>query len=498
MALADPLRDAELLIRSGHPLLFVESLDRPRVQALLRHLADRMGFPLFRWSRSRGIVRLDRDGSIYKTEEPEKALRHIAASDQPALYFMKGLETLLPGSPLVQAKFVEALDQLQDIGGAIIGTGERPELSPALSLRATTVRLPGPTREELRQLLAHILRDMGERKKVTVELARREMEQLLDQLSGLTLMESEKILTRALLEDGRLGPEDLRHVADAKRRVIEEDGLLEYTPVEESFAEIAGLAGLKRWLARRTALIRDPEGGREYGLQFPRGILLAGVPGCGKSLCARAVATEWQLPLLRMDPAGLFNRYIGETERNLRRALDLAEEMAPVVLWIDELEKAFASAGGSQDGGVSRRVLGTFLSWMQEHRSEVFIFATANDVDQLPAELMRKGRFDELFFVDLPDEESRAEIVRIHLRNRNQDPGTVDAAAVARAARDFSGAELEQVVVSALYAAFADRGSVTTESLVAEVGETRPLAVTARERIQRLRSWAEGRTVLAN
>lgn len=498
MALADPIRDAELLIRSGHPLLFVDSLDRPRVQSLLRHLADRMKLPLFKWTRARGLSRMDREGSVYQTEEPERALRHIAVSDQPALYMMKGLDALLPGSALVQAKFVEALDRLEEVGGALLGIGDRPELPPALASRATSLRLPGPSRDELRQLLAHILRDMGERREITVELSRREMDQLLDQLAGLTLMESEKILTRAILEDGRLGPNDLRHVVDAKRRIIEEDGLLEYYPVEESFAEVAGLHGLKRWLGHRTALVRDPEGGKEYGLKFPRGILLAGVPGCGKSLCARAVATEWQIPLLRMDPAGLFNRYIGETEKNLRRALSLAEEMSPVVLWIDELEKAFASAGGSEDGGVSRRVLGTFLSWLQEHRSSVFVLATANDVHQLPAELMRKGRFDELFFVDLPDADTRAEILRIHLRNRNQDADAIDARAVAQAAEQFSGAELEQVVVSALYAAFAEKGPITTEGLLAEARGTRPLAVTARERIQRLRSWAEGRTVRAN
>jgi AAA+ superfamily predicted ATPase len=497
MPLSDPLRDAELLIRSRHPLIVVESEDRPRVFDLLRLLADRMGLPLFRWTRARGLQREDAPGSIYKTEEPERALRHVAASELPALYAFEGLETLLPGGTLFQAKLTEALDRLESAGGALFHAGPDIELPSAVRARATSLSLPGPSRDELQGLVGRIIRDVNRRKHVEVALSRAEMDQLLNHLAGLTTMEAEKILTHAILEDGRLGVEDLRHVSDAKRRIVEREGVLEYYPVEESFAEVADLAGLKDWLRRRTALIRDPDRAREFGLSFPRGVLLTGIPGCGKSLCARAVATEWSLPLLKLDPAALYNRYIGETEANFRRAMRLAEQMAPVVLWIDELEKAFAS-GESEDGGVSRRVLGTFLSWMQEHRGEVFILATANDVERLPAELLRKGRFDELFFVDLPDPGSRAEIVRIHLRNRNQDADGVDAEAVADRTEGFSGAELEQVVVSALYAAFSDGEALGTELLLREAAATRPLSVTARERVDALRRWAEGRAVPAN
>jgi SpoVK/Ycf46/Vps4 family AAA+-type ATPase len=245
------------------------------------------------------------------------------------------------------------------------------------------------------------------------------LKRLYANLRGLTLIEAEKVLTRAIVEDGALTGADIQAVLDHKRRVVEREGLLEYYPAEEAMADVAGLVTLKDWLGKRRTIIAEPDRAREFGLSFPRGVLLVGVPGSGKSLCAKAVASEWTLPLLKLDPAGLYNKYIGETEKNFRRAMKTAEEMAPVVLWIDEIEKAFAEGGG-EDGGVSTRVLGTFLSWLQEREGDVFVVATANDVERLPPELLRKGRFDEIFFVDLPDEEVRREIFRIHLERRRQ------------------------------------------------------------------------------
>jgi SpoVK/Ycf46/Vps4 family AAA+-type ATPase len=226
-------------------------------------------------------------------------------------------------------------------------------------------------------------------------------------------------------------------------------------------------------------------------------VLLLGVPGCGKSLSAKAVAAEWRLPLLRLDPSSLYNKYIGESERNFKRAMATADAMAPVILWIDELEKAFAS-GGSEDGGVSQRILGTFLSWMQDRAGDVFVVATANDVHRLPPEFLRKGRFDEIFFVDLPDAATRAEVLRIHLARRGHDAAAFPLEALAAVAHDFSGSELEQVVVSALYQSFADGGTLEPAALRAEIARTRPLAVTMAEPIAALRAWAEGRTVRAN
>jgi SpoVK/Ycf46/Vps4 family AAA+-type ATPase len=225
--------------------------------------------------------------------------------------------------------------------------------------------------------------------------------------------------------------------------------------------------------------------------------LLLGVPGCGKSLSAKAVAMEWRLPLLKLDTSTLYNKFIGESEKNFKRAMRMAEDMAPVVLWIDEIEKAFAT-GGDEDGGVSQRILGSFLSWMQERTGDVFVVATANNIDRLPAEFLRKGRFDEIFFVDLPEAAIREQIFRIHLERRKQDADTFDLAELAELTEGFSGAEIEQVVISGLYSAFAGGGSLSSETLRAECGATRPLAVTMAERIAGLRRWAEGRAVPAN
>jgi SpoVK/Ycf46/Vps4 family AAA+-type ATPase len=287
------------------------------------------------------------------------------------------------------------------------------------------------------------------------------------------------------------------HVAAHKKAIVEREGVLEYYPLEETFADVADLAGLKAWLAKRTQFITSRDRAEQFGLSFPKGVLLVGVPGCGKSLCAKAVAVEWQLPLLRLDPGRLYNKYMGESEKNFRRAMDTAERLAPCVLFIDELEKAFAS-GGSEDGGVSQRVLGTFLSWMQERKADVFTVATANDVTRLPPEFLRKGRFDEVFFVDLPNDEARLAILAIHLKKRAQEVGRFDMPALVRATAGFSGAEIEQAIVSALYTVFAATGGLTSESLLAEIATTRPLSRTLAERVSALRDWARGRTVSAN
>jgi SpoVK/Ycf46/Vps4 family AAA+-type ATPase len=267
--------------------------------------------------------------------------------------------------------------------------------------------------------------------------------------------------------------------------------------LEETLAEVADLTGLKAWLAKRTLFITSPEKAGQFGLSFPKGLLLVGVPGCGKSLCAKAVAMEWKLPLLKLDTSRLYNKYIGESEKNFRRAMDAAERLAPCVLFIDELEKAFAG-GGSEDGGVSQRVLGTFLAWMQERKADVFTVATANDVTRLPPEFLRKGRFDEVFFVDLPDAEARKAILAVHLKKRSQDVAAFDLDALVAVTDGFSGAEIEQAVVAALYTAFAGNRTLTSDLLLAEIASTQPLSRTMAERVDAIREWAAGRTVSAN
>jgi hypothetical protein len=492
----DPLDELALLVRSNHGLVVLDTPEEERAESLLIHLADRLGVPYFTWTRSRGLARADVDTATYGTQQPASALSHVQHAAFPAVYHFRGLGDFLDDATTAAA-LSDAIEPYERNNGIVVLTGSGVVLPPRVQRRSATVRLAPPDDEDYHQLLGRILRDLRQRADVEVEMEPGDLRRLYSNLRGLTLMEAEKILTKAIVEDGKLEPADIRAVLERKRQVVEREGLLEYYPAEEAMANIADLAALKAWLGKRRTIITDPDRAREYGLEFPKGVLLVGIPGSGKSLCAKAVAHEWGLPLLKLDPAGLYNKYVGETEKNFRRAMETAERMSPVVLWIDEIEKAFAE-GGTEDGGVSTRVLGTFLSWMQERRGDVFIVATANAVEKLPPELLRKGRFDETFFVDLPDGPTRAEIFRIHLDRRNQTPTGFDLDALATATDGFSGAEIEQVIISALYSAFAADRELTDETLLAEVGATRPLSVVAAEKVAGLRRWAEGRTVRAN
>jgi SpoVK/Ycf46/Vps4 family AAA+-type ATPase len=460
-------------------------------------VADRIGIPLFTWSRIEGITRVDRKGSIFDTKEPGKAMAHVAAADIPAIYHFHGMGSHIESDEVLRAHLKAGARKLEEKDGAVVLTGAELHFPQELDPLVATVVLPAPGEEEYRDLLSNLLRDLSERQYVEVAMSNEEMAGLLRHLSGLTLLEAQKILTKAIIEDGRLASEDIRHVVEAKKAVVEREGLLEYYPVEQSMADIADLATLKEWLAKRKNVVANPLKAQEFGLTFPRGVLLLGVPGCGKSLSAKAVASEWKLPLLKFDTSNLYNKYIGESEKNFKRAIRAAERMAPVILWIDELEKAFA-AGGSEDGGVSQRILGSFLSWMQDRKGEVFIVATANDIERLPPEFLRKGRFDEIFFVDLPDLETRRDIFRIHLENRGQDPHSIDLEFLAREAEGFSGSEIEEVVLSGLYSAFSEETTLDTEALDREVKGTVPLSVTMGEKVQALREWASQRTVSAN
>lgn len=495
MARKDPLHDIELLLRSRHGLILINTSEEERAATLLRHVADKLQLPLFTWTRTQGLRRAEYEGAVYGTADPAQALSHIAAAQVSAIYHLQGFGSLLADESH-QERIKEAVRVFTTRDGAVVLTGEAELLPESLGRIASIVSLPAPDLKEYEALLEQILRDLSSRMQVRMQMAPKDGARLLNHLKGLTLLEAGKVLTKAIVEDGLLSPDDIAHVIDAKKQIVERDGVLEYYPLEESMSEVADLAGLKAWLAKRKNILTDPRRAAEFGLSFPKGMLLVGVPGCGKSLCAKAVAMEWSLPLLKLDPGALYNKYIGETEKNFRRAMTTAERVAPVVLWIDELEKAFAS--GSEDGGVSQRVLGTFLSWLQDRRGDVFVVATANDVTRLPAEFLRKGRFDEIFFVDLPAAESRRAILEIHLNKRGKNPAHYELDRVVDATEQFSGAELEQVIVAALYTVFSDKKELTTEALLAEVGATRPLAQTMSERVTWLRDWARERTVSAN
>jgi SpoVK/Ycf46/Vps4 family AAA+-type ATPase len=310
------------------------------------------------------------------------------------------------------------------------------------------------------------------------------------------LGDAERLLQRAVLRDGALRADDVPYLRQAKAELLNTDGVLELMERETlSLADVGGLDGLKRWLAVRGQAIGSSRAGA-MGIDPPRGMLLTGIPGCGKSLVAKSLAATWRLPLVLLDPSRVFRKYVGESEQRLAGALETVDAIAPVVLWIDEIEKGFATSSGG-DGGVSARLLGTFLRWMQDRPDGVFVVATANDVSALPPELLRKGRFDEVFFVDLPGPEARRAILTHHLRARGHDPAGFDLRKVTEITEGFSGAELEALVVGALYRAFGVGAALATEELVAEAEGTVPLSVTRAEDVARLRAWAAGRAVPA-
>jgi SpoVK/Ycf46/Vps4 family AAA+-type ATPase len=493
----DPLHDIELLVKSRHGLIVIDTAEEERAELLLRHLADRVGLPLLVWSRTRGLRRDAAASGVYGTTDPQQALAHVASSHFDAIYHFQSLGSLIQNENVAE-RLKEVVSHLGNRNGAIVLTGTDLALPESVGRYGAFINLPDPELTDYESLLENILRDLAKRMPVALQISKPDGRHLLHNLKGLTLLEAQKVLTKAIVEDGKLTADDIAYVIDAKKQIVEREGVLEYYPLEQSLTEVADLAGLKGWLAKRRAILSEPDRAAEFGLTFPKGVLLVGVPGCGKSLCAKAIANEWHLPLLKLDPGALYNKYIGETEKNFRRAMQTAERVSPVVLWIDELEKAFASSDGSDDGGVSQRILGTFLSWMQDRRGDVFIVATSNDVTRLPPEFLRKGRFDEMFFVDLPNEEARHAIFEIHLKKRGKAPDSFALPQLVGATDQFSGAEIEQVIVAALYTVFSEQGELTTEALLREIKATRPLAFTMSERITWLREWARERTVSAN
>ncbi len=494
-------RDVERLsglARAGHTCISIVSEEEPHALQIAKHTAQDLDLPVVAWTAVKGLYDPTLEGgrSVRDTENLAAALLYVARQRTPSLVILMDAAPHLDDA--VTARSARELVHLFDeIGGRLLLIDPSPELPPAIASIAARFDVSMPDEAELEAIVRRTVRGEHRKSPLDVRISERKLQVFVRNLRGLTRRQAEMAILETVADDRRLDEEDLNTVLAAKRRLLASDGVLDYIEAPIDLEQIAGLRTLKKWLHDRQNAFSDEA--QAYGLAAPRGVLMLGVQGTGKSLTAKAIASAWKRPLLRLDAGALYDRYIGESEKRLRSALRQAEAMSPVILWIDEIEKAFASAAStSNDGGLSRRMFGALLTWMQEHRSPVFLVATANDIEALPPELLRKGRFDEIFFVDLPGESVRREVLAIHLKKRDHDPKGFDLDRLAQVSDGFSPAELEQAVISAMHGAFAHNGDLSTGAIERVIRESPPLAVTARERVAALRRWAEDRCVPAD
>lgn len=491
--------ELEVLIRARYPILYVQTAEELRVLPLVLEIASRRGKKVFEWAHSTGLVPAGTSIQSQKsrsaaTKDPVAALDQVLDQVEPAIFVFKDFHPFLVKSNFaVIRKLKDVALHLKNSFKTIILISPVVEIPAELDKEITLLSFPLPAKEDLSHLLDRILTDLRELKQVCIDLDDAGRERLVQAALGLTLGEAENVFAKIIVKDARLSGEDVNEVFAEKQQIIRKSGLLEYYASQETFDNVGGLSILKDWLSKRSAAFTAEA--RAFGLPPPKGVLLLGVQGCGKSLCAKSVSALWQLPLLRFDMGRMFGSFVGSSEENVRRAIAVAESVAPAILWVDEIDKAFAGSGssGASDGGTTARVFGTFLTWLSEKTAPVFVVATANDISQLPPELLRKGRLDEIFFVDLPADPERREIFRVHLRKRGRPADAFDLAELSAAANDFSGAEIEEAINSALYEAFYAHTELAQEHVLAALRQTVPLARTMDEQINRLRTWAEGR-----
>ncbi len=486
------------LVRSQYPCIWIPTHEEAYALSIVRETALNLGRSLKQWASVGGV----RDGlvagtpPIPETEHPAAALYYLEKLTDQSIVVFQDITCWLSDDKTLRL-LRNLINTCEKSGLQLILIDHQSHLPAVIDDYSVRFKPSLPDEDELESIVKDTLRKQVNQRKIEIDIKRRDLNTIIRNLRGLTRRQARQIIIDCVANDNKFDEEDINLVLARKRKLIQKDGLLEYIESPVDLSMIGGLARLKDWLAKRAGTLSNQE--KEFGLSIPRGVLMLGVQGAGKSLCAKAIATAWQRPLLRMDVGALYDRYVGESERRLRDALSQAEMMAPIVLWIDEIEKAFASAASqSTDGGLSRRMFGSLLTWMQEHRTPVFLVATANDIEALPPELLRKGRFDEIFFVDLPDEEVRAQIFSIHLKMRKRDPLQYDLDAMAKASDGFSGAEIEAAIVSALQETYASKKKLTTEQILAAVRTSPPLSVTMAERVDALRAWAKGRCVPAN
>jgi SpoVK/Ycf46/Vps4 family AAA+-type ATPase len=519
------LERLKVLIDSSTPIVVMETVEEVRAMRMVRLACAALNLAAFEWTIASGLARSVSDPAapaiesgafapggyrtgdvndfaesakaLYDSREPAKMLANLEGISVEAAFVLKDLHRHMDDPVVVR--------RLRDVGQkfainrrTVILTAPKISIPLELASLVEFLELPLPDRQRLRQIIDEVLVRISKTHTLERRLEPAGLDAMADNLRGLTEEESERAISQALVTRYALCPETVTDVLDAKKMLLKRSEMLDFVEASDTLASVGGLDNLKRFLAQRRGSWEDAA--RAFGLDPPRGVIILGVQGCGKSMCARAIAGEWKLPLVKFDTAAIYDKYIGETEKRIQKVFQVAEGLAPCVLWIDELEKVFAGSGpdsASVDAGVSSRLLASFLSWMQDRKAPVFVAATCNNVNALPPELIRKGRFDELFFVDLPDQAERKQIFSLQLSKRKRTPADFNLDQIASAARGFSGAEIESVVQTALYAAYTHKQQLASDHLLEAIQGTVPLSTTRAEEIETLRDWAEKRAVPA-
>ncbi len=504
--------EIELYLKSGYPLLYLISHEEQRVLKALRGVAARLQRTVQVWTATKGFGKKEEG---VPTQVATAALDAVANAKPNTVSVLCDFHTFLredvDGSYIVIRKMRDTLATIQGSERNLIILAPTLILPGEIEKAATVIEFPVPCYNELLdhvkttvipKLQQEIVTDSGggsdkdtdlRMDGISVKLTDREIDEVVRSLQGLTLDEAEHAIRKSAFKDHSLDAHDLSQILAEKGQIVKKSGALEFYPPQETLDNVGGLDALKSWLKVKHRAFSTEA--RQAGVDAPRGLLLIGVPGCGKSLTAKAISSFWRLPLLRFDIGRVFSKWIGASEENMRGAIRLAESLAPAILWIDEIEKGFSGLGGSDsvDGGVTARVLSTFLTWMQEKKATVFVVATANQVKRLPPEFLRKGRFDEIFYVDLPGPPERREIAAIHIAKRKKDPTKFDIDRLVAASEGYTGADIEAAVKEAVEQAFADSKECTTDLILDVMRAMVPLSVTMREEIEFLRQWQQGR-----
>ncbi len=538
----NPLDRLKVLINSSTPIVVMETVEELRAVSLVRQACSDLNMAVFEWTIADGLVRSGLQAtlpampapqayakaaaapqsesdhlarvafssstgetanpkaptSIYNSTDPVQALANLEAMTVEAVFILKDFHRHMD-NPVVVRRLRDVGQKFSANRRTLILTAPSIDMPPELASLVEFLELPLPDQSRLREIIRETYTRLSSTHTLKLQLDANGVDAIAANLRGLTEEEADRAISQTLVARLALSPESITDVLEAKKALLQRSQMLEFVDANDNVASVGGLDNLKNWLRQRQGAW-DPRA-REFGLEAPKGVIILGVQGCGKSLCARAVAGEWKLPLVKFDTAAVYDKFIGETEKRIQKVFKVAEGLAPCVLWIDELEKVFAGSGpdsASADAGVSARLLASFLSWMQDRTAPVFVAATCNNVTVLPPELIRKGRFDELFFVDLPNQSERKQIFAIQLAKRKRNPANYDLDKIAAVAKGFSGAEIESAVQTALYAAFANKHELTNDDLLHALETTVPLSTTRAEEIATLRDWAKDRAVWAS